>query len=440
VSTPDPLLSRTHRLAPDVEPDLLTWGGDDATVFLATDHALAGRGSAHRIGPAPREELAAEVARALGAVSVVGDHEAPPLVAVGALPFDPAAPGELGVPTVLVRRDTEGQWWLTVVGSDDGTQLAARWHRTADEIAASSPRPTASAALTSDNHEGAAESDEPMSGRAEATSFEVCSTIEPAVWTDAVTIVRDRIRAGVARKVVLAREVVVTADHAFSVMAVLTRLRVAFPGCMVFAVDGFVGASPELLVARRGSRVRAHPLAGTAPRSPDPQRDRELAAALLASAKDRSEHRITIDMVHDALLPFCSFLDEEAEPSIVAVANVQHLGTMVEGELSSPPVSVLDLVAALHPTPAVGGDPTRSALELITAHEGFDRGCYAGAVGWVDAAGDGCWAVGIRSAQLSGATARVFAGVGVVADSDPEAELAETRAKFQAMLAALIRP
>ena len=126
---------------------------------------------------------------------------------------------------------------------------------------------------------------------------------------------------------------------------------------MLFAVDGFVGASPELLVARLGDVVRAHPMAGTAPRSGDPTTDARLAAALLASTKDREEHRITIDMVHDTLLPWCSYLDEEAEPSIVAMANVQHLATPVEGRLSSPPASVLELVRALHPTPAVGGRP-----------------------------------------------------------------------------------
>jgi menaquinone-specific isochorismate synthase len=145
-------------------------------------------------------------------------------------------------------------------------------------------------------------------------------------------------------------------------------------------------------------------------------------------------------MVHDTLLPWCSYLDEEAEPSIVAMANVQHLATRLEGKLSSPAASVLELVTALHPTPAVGGAPRDVALAMITELEQLDRGRYAGPVGWVDAEGNGTWAVGIRSAELAGTTARVFAGVGVVADSEPASELAETRAKMQAVLGALVRP
>ena len=145
-------------------------------------------------------------------------------------------------------------------------------------------------------------------------------------------------------------------------------------------------------------------------------------------------------MVHDTLLPFCSYVDYEPEPSVVALANVQHLATRVEGRLSQPPASVLELVHALHPTPAVCGRPRERALALIEELEGFERGRYGGAVGWVDAAGNGTWAVAIRCAQIDGTSARVFAGNGIVGDSDPDTELAETRAKFQAMLNALVRP
>jgi menaquinone-specific isochorismate synthase len=189
-----------------------------------------------------------------------------------------------------------------------------------------------------------------------------------------------------------------------------------------------------------GDVVRAQPLAGTAPRGGDPASDARLAASLLASTKDREEHRITIDSLHDVLLPFCSYLDEEPEPSIVAVANVQHLATTVEGRLSNPPASALELASVLHPTPAVGGDPKDAALACIREEEGLDRGRYAGPVGWSDAAGNGRWAVGIRSAEVEGPIARVFAGNGIVADSDPTTELAETRAKLQAMLGAIVRP
>jgi menaquinone-specific isochorismate synthase len=241
------------------------------------------------------------------------------------------------------------------------------------------------------------------------------------------------------RKVVLARELTVEADEPFDRAALLARLRAAYPGCFLFHVDGFLGASPELLVGRSGDVVRAQPMAGTAPRGGDPTTDARLGAALLASPTYRHEHQITIDMVHDTLLPWCSYLDYEAEPSVVGVANVQHLATLVEGRLSQPAPSVLDLVAALHPTPAVSGWPRDLANEWIAEHEGFDRGRYAGTVGWVDGRGNGTWAVSIRCADVSGSTARLCAGNGIVADSDPATELAETQAKLQAVLSALSR-
>jgi isochorismate synthase len=224
------------------------------------------------------------------------------------------------------------------------------------------------------------------------------------------------------------------------VASVVRRLRHGYPSCFVFSVEGFVGASPELLVSRTGDVVRSQPMAGSAPRSGDPSADARLAAGLLASAKDREEHQITIDVAHDTLLPWCSYLDALAEPTVVPVANVQHLATLVEGRLSSPAPSALALARALHPTPAVGGSPTDEALRVMAELEGLDRDRYAGPVGWVDAAGNGRFAVGIRSAEVSGSTARLFAGVGVVADSDPDAELAETRVKLQALLSAIVRP
>jgi isochorismate synthase len=244
---------------------------------------------------------------------------------------------------------------------------------------------------------------------------------------------------GDLEKVVLAREVRVEADVELDRAAILHRLRAAYPGCYLFQVDGFLGASPELLVARSGDVVRAQPMAGTAPRGGDPAADARLAAGLLSSATYRHEHQITIDMVHDTLLPWCSYLDYEAEPSVVGVANVQHLATLVEGRLSQPAPPVIDLVEALHPTPAVAGWPRDRALEWIEEHEGLDRGRYAGAVGWMDADGNGCFAVSIRCAEVLGSRARLWAGNGIVAGSDPATELAETQAKLQAMLSAILR-
>jgi menaquinone-specific isochorismate synthase len=194
-----------------------------------------------------------------------------------------------------------------------------------------------------------------------------------------------------------------------------------------------------LLVSRVHEIVRAQPMAGTTARTGEPETDQRRAAELLSSDKNRTEHQITIDMVHDTLLPWCSFLDAEPSPSVVPAGPVQHLASVVEGRLSRPAAPVLDLVAALHPTPAVGGWPRAAALGLIDELEDADRGRYAGPVGWTDSAGNGAWAVGIRSVEIDRTTARVFAGVGVVADSDPQAELEETRAKAQAILGPIVR-
>jgi isochorismate synthase len=250
------------------------------------------------------------------------------------------------------------------------------------------------------------------------------------------------VRAGELTKAVIARPIVVRSSEPIDVHAVLRRLRASFGSSYRYSIDGFIGASPELLVEVDGAVVRSHPLAGTAPRTGDVDNDARIAAELIASTKDQVEHRVVIDVVHDTLLPWASYLDWEPEPSIVTVANVQHLGTRMEGMLSQPGPSVIELVRALSPTPALGGHPRDAAIELIQRVEGFERGRYGGAVGWVDAAGNGTWAVAIRCAELSDdrRSARLVAGGGIVADSDPHAELAETQAKFQAMLSAIVRP
>jgi len=406
------LASRTRRIDADV--DLLDVAGADGVVFERGPDGLAGRGEALRIEvPSLAAEHLATVQDALAGIVVVDELRRPGTgpVAFAALPFDPAMAAAFVVPELLVGRAADGTRWLTTVGDDPDDPVGHPAELLAPAPATSRP-----------------------------SRYEVEATMDAEAWMELVAHATKRIVAGDLDKVVLAREVRVTADQPISRVGLLRRLRHAFPGCFAFAVDGMVGASPELLVSRAGETVRAHPMAGTAPRGGDPTTDARLAASLLASAKDRAEHQITIDMVWETLLPFCSYVDSEPEPSIVAVANVQHLASLVEGRLSHPPASVLELVAALHPTPAVSGWPLAPALDLIAAHEGIDRDRYAGAVGWVDAAGNGTWAVGIRSALLDGATARLFAGVGVVSDSDPEAELAETEAKFQAVLSAIVRP
>jgi menaquinone-specific isochorismate synthase len=404
--------------------DLLDIAGESGPLWQHGRAGFAGRGTATTITVPPGDptEAARAVHDALDAIEVDDNVGLPGCgpIALGALPFDPMAAGELVVPEVIVRRAEDGTGWITTVTRVD----AGSTPPTLDDLLQ----------MVSPGGRGhGATIDGP-------TRFTVTTPRPASDWCAAVQVVRDELRSGGARKVVLARELVIETDRPVRRSEVLDQLRRSYPTCMVFADGGFVGASPELLVARTDDVVRSHPMAGTAPRSSDPTTDARLAADLLASAKDQVEHRHTIDMVHDTLLPWCSYLDEEAEPSIVAMANVQHLATLVEGRLSTPPASVIELMRALHPTPAVNGSPRSDALELIRRHEGIDRGRYAGAVGWVDRHGNGAWAVGIRSAEIQGTRARLFAGVGVVADSDPAAELAETRAKFQALLGAIIRP
>ncbi|MBS1848679.1 MAG: isochorismate synthase, partial [Actinobacteria bacterium] len=259
-------------------------------------------------------------------------------------------------------------------------------------------------------------------------------------WKATVSTATEAIRAGRAEKVVLAREVAARATAPFSPGRLARRLADRFAGCYVFSVDGLVGASPELLVERDGDMVRSQPMAGTTRRSDDPEVDTRLKAELFASPTYRHEHRLTIDMVHDTLLEFTSWLDFEPEPSMVSLANVTHLASRVEGRLSTPAASVLTLQDALHPTPAVSGRPRSAAAELIAELEERDRGRYAGTVGWADGAGNGRWAVTIRCAQIDPddpTRARIHAGCGIVADSDPERELAESDAKLQAMLSVL---
>ena len=222
----------------------------------------------------------------------------------------------------------------------------------------------------------------------------------------------------------------------------LKRLRAVEPDGYSFAVDigegrTLVGASPELLISRFGDEIRANPLAGSAPRAGDPSEDRRNAERLGTSPKDRQEHAIVVEDVFRALNPLCRELTYDRDPQLLATANVWHLSTRFRGVLKDPSVTSLDLARALHPTPAVCGEPRDEAMRTIRELEPVPRGAYAGAVGWMDATGDGVWALALRCAELNGSTARLFAGAGIVADSDPAAELDETERKFRAFLDSL---
>jgi isochorismate synthase len=269
---------------------------------------------------------------------------------------------------------------------------------------------------------------------------ELLASPTPPVYAGAVAEASRRVRAGDLRKVVLARTIEV-GGRAFDPRRLAHRLRAIDPHAYTFiapTLEGMlVGASPELLVSRRGIEVRANPLAGSAPRSGDPAEDRANAERLVASPKDREEHAVVVEAVAETLEPLCASLIWDREPVLQETPNVWHLSTRFRGHLREPAPSALDLARALHPTPAVGGAPSDVALAVLAQLEGFDRGCYAGPVGWVDASGNGEWAIALRCALLRGQRAILYAGAGIVGASDPRAELDETDRKFRAFLDAL---
>jgi isochorismate synthase len=280
----------------------------------------------------------------------------------------------------------------------------------------------------------------PLLDPAPAGRFQISSVAPPEHYEQAVARAVERIRAGALEKVVLAREVVVHAPSPHDAAAVFGVLRAGFESCYVFCAgrgdSAFVAASPELLIRREGHRAQTVALAGSTRRSADPAVDAHLGEQLLHSDKDREEQAIVVRRIARALRPHAVWVAAPDEPTIIKVANIQHLATPIRAQLTEP-LGAIELAALLHPTPAVGGEPHHVAAPLIPALEGFDRGWYAGAVGWTDANDDGEFCVALRCALLRGAEARLYAGVGVVRDSDPAAELNETEIKLGALLPVL---
>jgi isochorismate synthase len=346
----------------------------------------------------------------------------PAPIAVGAIPFDAGWPAHLVVPERSVVRRREGETRLLEVVAEGLAPLNPERERWTGR------------AVPHDAFEDIHLRPDP----------------EPDEYAAAVLEATRQIRAGRLRKVVLARSIVVAADRALDAKQLLWRLRAVDPDCWAFAspelaIDAgalvptavLVGATPELLVRKEGLEVAATPLAGSAPRFGDPRDDRASAERLFASTKDREEHALVVEDVAAVLSPLCQELRYPHEPELLGTANVWHLATPFRGELRPSVRSALDLVAALHPTPAVCGTPREAARTVLAELEPLDRGCYAGPVGWVDAEGDGEWAIALRCAEITGTTARVFAGAGIVADSEPERELDETERKFRALLDSL---
>jgi menaquinone-specific isochorismate synthase len=330
------------------------------------------------------------------------------LVAFGSFTFDDASEGSvLIVPRAILGRDGTGNAWLTTItpaGTPAGTPASPGAHIP----------PTPPHGLRW--HDGSLSAPE---------------------WVQSVgEAVRRITHSPDLRKVVLARDLFASADGPIDARVLLRRLAARYPGCYTFAVDGLVGATPELLIRKDGWEVSSVVLAGTTPRGATAEQDAALARGLLGSAKENEEHEYAAVSLRDTLSPLCEAMYIAPRPALIRLANVQHLGTRVDGTLTAAK-SALALVAAVHPTAAVGGTPTEAAVEVIRELESMDRERYAGPVGWIDADGNGEWGIALRCAQLAGNRARLFAGCGIVAGSDADAELAETESKFRPVRTAL---
>jgi menaquinone-specific isochorismate synthase len=331
------------------------------------------------------------------------------LVCFGSFPFadDSSESARLVVPSTIIGR-RGGRTWLTTVSLDPQLTFIET------PTAASDPKPPRGVAFAD-------------------------GQISPADYAHAVAEAVTRINAGELDKVVLARDLVATADGPIDPRWLLRRLAERYENTWVFAVSGLVGATPELLVRRDQGLITSRVLAGTIRRTGDDAKDLALAASLARSSKDLEEHEYAVRSVADALAPHCSSMNVPEAPFVLHLPNVMHLATDVAA-VGADEASSLTLAASLHPSAAVGGTPTARAVEVIGELEHMDRGRYAGPVGWMDAHGDGAWGIALRSGALAPddpSQLRLYAGCGIVAGSDPESEVAESNAKLIPMRDAL---
>jgi isochorismate synthase len=411
------LAATTSRLGPAF--DLLAAYRDGGFFFERGGLGVSTSGDAARVraepGPGRILRLSRSVIETLLGIDAAAEGPAP--VAVASIPFNDDRSAEAVVPARAAIRPSAGETWQVDIaprGSAPPRGERERWTgRTLP-------------------HEA-------------FTEIQLRPEPEPDDYAGAVARATERIRVGRLRKIVLARTMLVNAGRRLDAKQLLWRLRAVDADCYAFAAaqaepaipSVLVGATPELLVRRRGRTVEATPLAGSAQRFGDTTRDRASADRLFDSDKEREEHAVVVEDVEHVLNAFCERLERPHEPELLGTANVWHLATPFRGRLHDPSVTSLELVAALHPTAAVCGTPREAAREALEALEPIDRGGYAGPVGWMDANGDGEWAIALRCAEVTGSTARLFAGAGIVADSVPEAELDETERKFRALLDAL---
>ncbi len=397
-----PLVVRTVALA-DTAPllDLLP-KAPHSTAWVRLGGGLVGWGVAAVVrtsGPQRFEEASAWWAER-AAHAIVRDEMKIPgtgLVAFGSFAFaDEPGDSVLVVPSVVVGRRGDAMW-VTTCGRAAITTPPA--------VSPTTPPVPPGEVTFEDGHRSGAE------------------------WETVVAKAVARIDAGELEKVVLARDLMATAPDDIDVRWPLQRLAASYDTCWTFHVDGLFGATPELLVRRERGLVTSRVLAGTIRRTGDDERDLALAATLARSSKDLEEHEYAVRSVADALAPHCTSMNVPEAPFVLHLPNVMHLATDVAGVIDDATTS-LGLAAALHPSAAVGGTPTSDALALIDEIEGMDRGRYAGPVGWMDASGDGEWGIALRSGEISGNRVRLFAGCGIVADSEPASELAESQAKL----------
>jgi menaquinone-specific isochorismate synthase len=394
----------------DIRQLILLLDAREPLLWMRRNQGLAGIGTALRLefsGPT-RMTDAAIAWRDVVAAATVTDPLARTgtgLLAFGTFAFDDTSSqtSVLIVPEVIVGRE-DGQCWVTRIWptGQAAPEIPLVQHPLGDEYRIS----LLPGALT------------------------------PAGYREAVEAAVTRIAGQDVSKVVLARDLVGRMPAESDLRRLLTELALGYPDCWTYAVDGLVGSSPETLIRADHNEVNARVLAGTISRGADAAADIEAALALATSSKDGDEHEFAVQSVLAALRPHTSVLTTSEIPFTVKLPNLWHLATDLEGTLSDGSTS-LDLIAAMHPTAAVAGTPTQDALALIRELEPFDRGRYAGPVGWVGADGDGEWAIALRSAQVT-PTGEVtaYAGCGIVLDSVPERELAETKMKFRPVVEA----
>jgi menaquinone-specific isochorismate synthase len=388
-------------------------------LWMRRGEGMIGLGEVLRIETAGPDRVAraADGWRRLAAAADVDDRVGLPgsgLVAFGAIAFadESAATSVLVVPEIVLGR-RDGRAWVTRIELLDATSAAP-----APPVELPEPAP---------------KRDVPR------VRFEP-GTMPPEAYTAAVGEAVRRIDDGLFEKVVLAREIVGELHEDAGLRAALAKLADDYPDTWVFAVDGLIGASPETLVRVDHGTVSARVLAGTASRGADATSDRAQAARLAASHKDLAEHALAVESAVATLAPHTARLDASPEPFTLQLPNLWHLATDLKGTLGDGSSS-LDLVAAVHPTAAVAGTPREVALRAIAELEGFDRGRYAGPVGWIDADGDGEWAIALRCAQVfPDGTVHAYAGCGIVHDSVPADELAETGMKFRPIVEAFGAP